>query len=225
MGHEKYCCTRCRNIFATWLQRDVAEVGEIYSGIGNADSEAHIENERKQLQKEMMRRCAALFASDANERKAPIRILDFGCGPNFRAAFELQQEYEGAELFCCDINPALPYDKDRFFLFTGEFPKEMDGSFDGISSVDVFEHLNFPIEDMKRFNRLLRMGGVMIHFTPLQWQMRFPYGHYETAFHTNFPSKKSLRILCDKTGFQFLGAKVPAPGVWYIVFRKVADSI
>ena len=81
VGHEKYCCTCCRNIFATWLQRDVGEVGEIYSGIGDADSEAHIENERKQMPKEMMRICAALLARDVKGRKAPIRVQRFWLWP------------------------------------------------------------------------------------------------------------------------------------------------
>jgi SAM-dependent methyltransferase len=223
VGHDKYCCTHCRNIFATWLQRDVNEVGEIYSGICDGSSEVHVENDRKERQKEMMRICARLIREHDGERTAHIRILDFGCGPNFRAAYELRQEDPGLELFGCDINPALPYDGKIFFRFAGDFSAEMRGVFDGITSVDVFEHLNDPVKDMERFNRLMRIGGMMVHFAPLQWLLRLRRGHFETAFHTNFPSKKSLRILCEKTGFEFLGDEVPKPGFWYLIFRKIAD--
>ncbi|MEK6744516.1 MAG: class I SAM-dependent methyltransferase [Nitrospirota bacterium] len=222
VGHDKYCCTHCRNIFATWLQRDVSEVGEIYAGIDEGDSEVHLENDRKEVSKEMMRICASLLRAQRNERTVPIRILDFGCGPNYRGVQELHHEDTGLELTCCDVNPNLPYDGKTFFRFTGVFPSYLHGMFDGIASVDVFEHLNYPVQDMMSFNRLLRTGGIMVHYAPLQWCLRLRRGHYETAFHTNFPSKKSLKILCDKTGFEFLGDAVPKPGYWYLMFRKVA---
>jgi hypothetical protein len=212
----------CFNIYATWLQRDLAEVGEIYSGIDNGTTEVHVENERKEVQKEMIRICAALIR-DQQVNSSTLQILDFGCGPNYRAAIEMNQEDSKLACSCCDINPSLPYDGRTFFKFTGTITQELVGAYDGISSVDVFEHLNHPVDDMLKFNKLLKIGGVMVHFAPLQWYLRLHPGHYDTAFHTNFPSKKSLQILCEKTGFKFIGDYLPKYGFWYLAFRKISD--
>lgn len=221
-GHNKYCCTKCGNVYATWLQRDVTEVGAIYAGICDEDSEVNTENERKETQKEMMR--IVVQHLNQAEKAAPrkIKILDFGCGPNYKAAQEIESECNVLEAYCCDVNPGLPYAGEKFFRFSGKFPREMYGEFDGMASVDVFEHLNYPIQDFTEFNRLLKMDGIMVHFAPLQQFLRLRRGHYETAFHVNFPSEKAMRILCEKTGFEYLGASMPRYGYWYAAFRKVA---
>lgn len=222
VGHNKYRCMNCFNIYATWLQRDLAEVGEIYSGIDNGTTEVHVENERKEVQKEMIRACAALIR-DKQVNDATLKILDFGCGPNYRAAIEMNKEDHDLDCFCCDINPSLPYNGISFFKYTGTINNELEGAFDGITSVDVFEHLNQPIDDMLKFNRILKKSGCMVYFAPLQWYLRLHPGHYDTAFHTNFPSKKSLQMLCRKTGFQLIGDYMPRYGFWYLAFRKISD--
>jgi len=224
VGHNKYRCLNCSNLFATWLQRYLSEVGEIYSGIDNGESEVYVENSRKEVQKEMMRICSAQIRKLYRNRPV-LRILDFGCGPNYKAAVEMNEEDNRLDCYSCDINPALPYNGTNFFKYPDTVPEEMRGSFDGICSVDVFEHLNLPLEDMRGFNRLLKNGGIMVHFTPLQWYFRIHHGgHDATAFHTNFPSRKSLKILCDKTGFKFIGDYMPKYGYWYLVFIKSFDS-
>lgn len=220
IGHVKYRCVKCSNIYATWLQRDTAEVGKIYSGCENGSAEVHAENDRKEVQKQMIRICAEYVRKE--HRITHLKILDFGCGPNFKAAIEMNHEDSGLTCTCCDINPLLPYDGKTFFCYTGAVARELEGIYDGITSVDVFEHLNYPIDDMLKFNKFLKTGGYMVHYTPLQWYLRLQPGHYDTPLHTNFPSKKSLQVLCRKTGFKLIGDCVPFYGYWYLIFKKIA---
>ncbi len=221
VGHDKYGCVNCGNIFATWLNRDLDEVGKIYGGIDSIVSEVNAENDRKAYQKHMLQICSEYIFSEKNA-PARARLLDFGCGPNFMGSVELERENKRLEVYATDINPTLPFNGEKFFRLTA-FPQSLMGTFDGIASVDVFEHLNTPVEDFNKFNRMLKLNGYMVHYAPIQWWMRFPSWQYETSFHTNFPSKKAVRILAAKTGFRFVGGKVLSPGYNYIVFQKIAE--
>lgn len=44
--------------------------------------------------------------------------------------------------------------------------KEQDSSFDAILCTEVFEHIPYPIETVKEFNRLLKSGGQLILTAP-----------------------------------------------------------
>ena len=94
-----------------------------------------------------------------------------------------------------------PYDKKYFCKYDNAFVKKHKGTFDLIVSVDVLEHLSDPLKTFRDFNELLRPGGYMIHSTPLLDDFLVYGGHADTALHTCFFSKKSLKKLCDKTGF------------------------
>lgn len=204
-GHDKFCCCNCGHLFATWLIGE--DVGKLYSSI-QQDEVLH-ENNRKELQNEMMR--IGLKYSDG------YNVLDFSCGANYRAAQELREE--GYCAYSCDIMPGFPYD-DHFFKYTDRTRHQYKGVFDAISSVDVMEHLNTPIEDFQAFNDMLVPGGYMVHFTPFIEYIPLHGSHADTAFHTCFVSNKSLKILCEKTGFKLIEKIYRHPGYWYYVFQK-----
>lgn len=221
-GHKKYCCTNCRHIYALWLRKDLDTVGNLYSNIYSGESEVYIENERKEIQKQMVKIAQEIYYS-GNPKKSqiPFVVLDFGCGPNFKAASELRKE--GIEAYCCDILPRLPYDNNIFWKYDNDFIKIFRNEFLGLTSVDVLEHLNTPIEDFKLFNRLLKLNGVMVHYSPMIDYMPLFGSHVDHAFHTNFFSKKSLKITCEKTGFKLVGSVIKKRGYWYYIFKKNRD--
>ena len=74
------------------------------------------------------------------------------------------------------------------------------------------------------FNRLLVDGGIMVHFSPMLDYIPVHGSHLDTAFHTNFFSKKSLQIICRKTGFEPLAAVLRRTGFWYYIFRKTTPA-
>lgn len=165
-GHKKYCCTYCKHIYALWLRKDLETVGNLYSNIYSGESEVYIENERKEIQKQMMRIAQEIYYySNSKKSEIPFTVLDFGCGPNFKAAYELRKE--GIEAYCCDILPGLPYDNNIFLKYDSDFSKSFQNKFVGLTSVDVLEHLNTPIQDFQQFNKMVKLNGVMVHYSPM----------------------------------------------------------
>jgi hypothetical protein len=218
-GHKKYCCTNCRHIYALWLRKDLDTVGNLYSNIYSGESEVYTENWRKEIQKQMVRIAKETFYSGYPKKsEIPFVALDFSCGANFKAAYELRKE--GIESYCCDILPLLPYDNNIFFKYDDDFVKKFRNKFHGLTSVDVLEHLNTPIEDFKLFNQMLKLNGVMVHYSPIIDYMPLFGSHVDHVFHTNFFSKKSLKIACEKTGFELIGIVIKKLGSEYYIFKK-----
>lgn len=205
-SHDKYCCLDCGHLFATWMNGH--DIGSLYASI--PQKEVLKENERKELQKEMMLLGLKYYNGEG-------AILDFGCGANFNASKELRNK--GYHAYSCDIMPGLPYE-GTFFKYDNDKPYKYKNLFSVISSVDVLEHLNDPVQDFKNFNSMLVPGGVMVHFSPMITHFPLFGSHADTAFHTCFFSDTSLRILCDKTGFKLIDKVYKHPGYWYYVFRK-----
>ncbi|MDO9549196.1 MAG: class I SAM-dependent methyltransferase [Candidatus Marinimicrobia bacterium] len=218
-GHDKYCCVECKHLYALWLRKSANKVGELYSNIYAGGGEVYTENDRKDIQKEMMR-IAHKYCSGNVE--GAFAGLDFGCGPNFRAAYELRDE--GIEAYCSDILPKLPYDGKVFFKFDEHSAEIFKNRFSAISSVDVLEHLNWPVNDFLVFNRMLKPKGFMVHFTPMINHFPVFGSHADHVFHTNFFSSKSLAIICEKTSFRLVNKVVKPRGYWYYIFQKLGEA-
>lgn len=207
--HDKYICLDCGHLFVTWMNGK--DIGVLYASIPQI--EVMQENERKDIQKEMMLLGLKYYNGEG-------AILDFGCGANFNASRELQSE--GYNAYSCDIMPGLPYN-DYFFQYNKYQVHKYNNFFSVISSVDVLEHLNDPVKDFKDFNSMLTPGGVMVHFSPMIDNFPLFRSHADTAFHTCFFSEKSLKILCEKTGFVLIDKVYKHPGHWYYAFKKISS--
>ncbi len=70
----------------------------------------------------------------------------------------------GIDLWGCDISKRIPYGR-----FVKQLPGETlpDGTFDGIYSIQVMEHLHHFCEDFQRMFTLLKPGGMILHQTPV----------------------------------------------------------
>ena len=105
------------------------------------------------------------------------------------------------------------------------------GWFDGISSYAALEHLTNTADAWRTLNRLLKPtsagGGVMVHAFPSQWHLDFDDSAIQIAGHSCVFSRKSLRMMCDRAGFQLVKADPPRfVGPHYhavMSFRKVRD--
>jgi len=134
------------------------------------------------------------------------RILDAGAG---------ERQYQR---FCSHLNYVSQdfgkYDGcgDSVGLQTGKWDQskldivsditdipEPDGSFDAIMCVEVFEHLQQPIEAITEFTRLLNVGGHLVITAPFCSLTHFSPHHYYTGFNVNF-----YRTFLEANGFQIV---------------------
>lgn len=81
------------------------------------------------------------------------------------------------------------------------------GEFDVITSFEVIEHINNPLDEVQKFNTLLRIGGVVYITTPnFNSLQRLQLGEKSTVItypeHLSYYTPKTLSFLFSKLGFK-----------------------
>jgi SAM-dependent methyltransferase len=135
------------------------------------------------------------------------RVLEVGCGGG-RLLKTVAFHRPELELHGCDVRP-LSYTADEFEFRLVEtdvpvLPYE-PGSFDAVIIFDVLEHLPDPARSLHAVRSVLREGGRLISFTPLEGQRFSFYRMYRrllgddvyahTKGHIHAFSEKGLRWL------------------------------
>jgi len=115
------------------------------------------------------------------------KILDFGCGFGETGK---HLRTNGIECFEVDLGTDLQLDVVK------------DGAVDGITILDVIEHITDPIETFNEFHRILKPGGVVLVETILceketvDWFMVDP-----TVHHVQMYTEKAMITLGSLTNF------------------------
>lgn len=102
-----------------------------------------------------------------------VTILDFGCGDGNRV-----KDYRNAgfNAFGVDINMAVPTEYLRLIDTSNGYRIPFaDGTFDFIFSESVFEHVQNYSEALAEIWRVLKPGGVSLHFLPAKWSPIEPH--------------------------------------------------
>jgi SAM-dependent methyltransferase len=103
----------------------------------------------------------------------------------------------------------------RFVVRTlDQIPKPLDGIF----SNNVIEHFLDPVQAFAQFASLLKPGGLMAHSTAC-----YEYDYHNTRFHTVFFLGDSVRVLCERTGFEFVSRENDGDYI-NVVFRKALNT-
>lgn len=114
------------------------------------------------------------FASSHVERSVDnIRFLDIGCNRGYllSAAIEHGAQVYGIELvreITLPFRNTYPELRERIYSekLSRVAPRLESDSFDLITAIDVVEHFENPLEDMRTIHRLLKVGGVAVLQTP-----------------------------------------------------------
>jgi hypothetical protein len=131
------------------------------------------------------------------------RYLDFGVGGNIGISGDLRHIYPQHEFYSSDLYPSSTM--HYFQMYSPDSPLH---SFDGISSNAVIEHLDNTLEAWRYLNRLLKPvskgGGIMIHAFPSQIVEDPNHWAIKIESHECLFSNDSLRLTCQKSGFELL---------------------
>ncbi len=188
---KKYMCLQCNHLFSLWIGTDLHKAQCLF--------DYNRENEWKRGQKYLLME-AARYSQKLG------RYLDFGVGGNISAFQELNNELQGDSFYACDINKRNI--KKYFVTYEDE---SMLGTFDGIASSEVIEHLDNTVEAWKYFNRLLKpirdSGGKMVHSFPSQLHCDLSHWGIRIKSHLCLFSERSLKLVCEKSGFELTGWK------------------
>lgn len=138
------------------------------------------------------------------------RILDVGCGIGYflEVAKERNWKVYGTEYtddaikICSDKGITMQQGK----LDPNGFEP---GSFDIITSFEVIEHINNPLEEINNFNKLLRIGGLVYVTTPnfnslLRYRLKDQYNVITYPEHLSYYTPKTIKRLFVQRGFKKL---------------------
>jgi SAM-dependent methyltransferase len=143
------------------------------------------------------------------------KLLDFGCGWGFFLGCAKER---GWDIFGLEPLPAhAVYTRAKFgaTVVTDTLRDETfeDDFFDVITSIQVFEHLLYPSEDLSKLYRTLKPGGIIVIEVPnidnfLVRLLKSGHRHF-VADHLNFFSPHTLQLLLEKYNFKVLDAYNP----------------
>jgi SAM-dependent methyltransferase len=150
------------------------------------------------------------------------KILDFGCGDGefVQCLTEKGYQIRGADTY---------YDGNNITLFKGISLKDKidiikngtlpysEGSFDFISSIQVFEHVKDLNAAFNEINRVLKRGGKIVASFPLKYC--WIEGHYRIPFSHWFTKGSKIRkvwaLLFYKSGFGVKKGLYESFDSWY----------
>jgi len=176
--------------------------------------------------------------------KAGGKLLDVGCGIGFFLQVAQQDGFEvkGADPSFLVSN----YARERLGLdvFTGTLMEMMSPkqSFDIITSLHVLEHVPSPSQFLAETRRILKDDGILVIEVPnmnnlLAKVIGFRFRScFDCAQHYYYFTKKTLRLLLEKNGFEILKEKWVGRNMsveWFIrtlernnsIASKIAKSV
>lgn len=145
------------------------------------------------------------------------KILDVGCGIGYfldvakKRGWEVYgTEYTDEAINICK-NKGINMKEGK--LNPGNYNLE---EFDIITSFEVLEHINNPIEEISNFNQLLRKGGLVYLTTPnfnsfSRYYLKSNYNVITYPEHLSYYTPKTLKYLFKKLKFKVL--KIETTGV------------
>ena len=136
------------------------------------------------------------------------RILDAGCGHGFfLKCAEKYYETFGTDISMYGIDQAKRI-SSKSYLQVGNVYKcgYKDGVFDVVINFDVLEHLEKPVNALREYNRILKIGGLLIisvpnvHSIGKKWKKNKWFG-YQDKTHQMLISNDQWINLLEQNGF------------------------
>ena len=196
--HEKYYCPFCQFLWSDWLgSRSLEEYGKEYV-------RANYDHQRRPTEPRMLAAPHLLYRLLV--WTGGTRFLDYGVGYNVPYIYELRGR--GLDIWGCDISAAVPYSRFIRHVPANDLP---EGTFDGIYSLDVAEHLADIVADYLRMKRLLRSGGIMLHSTlwlHRLWDGNPPFPRNPnlwSPWHMSLCSERTIQVIAEQTGLEYIG--------------------
>ncbi len=196
-AHVKYYCPHC-----VFLWTDIFDALTL-SEYGERYVEANFDRHRRPAEARM--KAAPLLLKEVIKLSGGARFLDYGVGYNVPYIYELRGR--GIDLWGCDISTKVPYSRFIRQLPTESLP---EGTFDGLYSLDVAEHLADVVNDYLTMGRLLKAGGYILHSTYMLHKMWEPskglpdHPMLRNPWHISLCSEKAMHVIAEKAGLQFI---------------------
>ena len=189
-------CKDCGFVFSKQIPKEI-ELEEHYNGYGRNDY----------LSPLTIKRYNELLDQFEKYRKNN-KILDVGCGIGY---FLEEARKRGWEVYGTEFtDEAIEIcSKKGIKMNKGILDPDNYNSqeFDVITSFEVIEHINNPIDELTNFYKILRKGGIAYVTTPnfnslLRYRLKSRYNVICYPEHLSYYSPKTLKKVFDSVGFK-----------------------
>ncbi|MDQ3098173.1 MAG: class I SAM-dependent methyltransferase [bacterium] len=162
-----------------------------------------------------------LFSSYQDFTKENIKlvskVLDIGCG---NGEFLESLQKDGYTVYGLDPYPVAVQNTKKKIgdnkVFSGYISelKNINESFDAITMWHVLEHVQHPLQDLKKINEKLNAEGKIIIEVPNADSLAFrifgqDYNYNMIPEHIQYYNPKSITKLCNKAGFKIIKCYTP----------------
>lgn len=205
MDHHLSQCKKCGFVFTKKIPSD-KELEEHYKGYGRNDYLSPI----------TIKRYNELLNTFEEFRKTN-KILDVGCGIGYflEVAKERGWDVYGTEYTneAIQICSSKGINMQKGILSSRNYQNE---EFDIITSFEVIEHINNPIDELTNFYKVLRKGGLVYLTTPnfnslLRYRLKSEYNVICYPEHLSYYTPKTLKKLF--TCVDFKTKKIESTGI------------
>lgn len=198
-GYERHFLTQCANcgfVFAKAIPTP-EELEKHYQGYGRNDYLSPITIKRYQE-----------LLDELEPYRKTNNLIDVGCGIGYfleeakkRGWNVYGTEYTDEAVKICEVK--------GISMKKGMLNPEnyQEGMFDVITSFEVIEHINNPLEELHNFNKLLRKGGLVYITTPnfnslLRYRLKADYNVICYPEHLSYYTPSTLKKVFAKSGFK-----------------------
>ena len=198
-GYEKAFLVNCRNCGFVFSER-IPSIEELDNHYKNYGSNFY---------------CSELTIKRYNEildKMEPFRktgrLLDVGCGIGF---FLDEAKKRGWEVYGTEYSERLIglLREKGITIHEGQLNSENyeDGFFDLVTSFEVIEHINNPINELNHISKMLRKGGLVYLTTPnfnslLRRKLKIQYNVIKYPEHLSYYTPKTIIRLFNSNGFK-----------------------
>ncbi len=210
-------CNSCGFIFSKKIPTEI-ELEDFYNGYGRADYLSPI----------TIKRYNELLDRFEKFRKTG-KIIDVGCGIGY---FLETAKSRGWEVYGTEYtNEAIQICKNKGIKISkGKLNSENYNpeSFDIITSFEVLEHINNPLEEIDNFSKILRIGGLVYLTTPnfnsfLRYKLKEKYDVITYPEHLSYYTHKTLNNLFKTSNFNKL--KFESTGISITKFKTKKGDV
>ncbi|MCB0790162.1 MAG: class I SAM-dependent methyltransferase [Flavobacteriales bacterium] len=136
------------------------------------------------------------------------RLLDVGCG---RGYFLIEARKRGWEVHGTEYSEAAIRlgERNGITMHAGKLGPDSfpEGVFDVVTSFEVMEHINNPLEDLAHIHRALRDGGLYYCTTPnfnslLRYHLKDRYNIINYPEHLSYYTRSTLGRVLRTAGFR-----------------------
>lgn len=159
------------------------------------------------------------------------RLIDVGCGIGYFLEQAKKRDWEVYGTEFTDEAVRICEEKGINMALGALNSKMYDaGSFDVITSFEVLEHINNPIEETGRFNEVLRQGGLVYLTTPNfnslnRYYLKEKYNVITYPEHLSYYTPSTLKRLYKDSGFETRKVKTTGLSITRIkTSLKVSDQ-